>query len=135
MSICLDSVFNDSRCTTGVYCIWAGNGTVRFKYEKYKNKPVIFDLNTNSQFRSDTIVDGYKFTLVGLSPYPAIGHQIIQKNNMEIGAAKSRYIYKIRLREGIIVTKYGYGSASIKKMTTLASGSKESFSIKSDLPH
>jgi hypothetical protein len=80
MSICLDSVFNDSRCPTGVVCIWAGNATVRFKYEKYKNKPVIFDLNTNSQFRSDTIVDGYKFTLIGLSPYPEIEHQIIQKD-------------------------------------------------------
>jgi len=79
MSICLDSVFNDSRCPTGVVCIWAGNAVVRFKYEKYKNKPVIFDLNTNSQFRSDTIVDGYKFTLIGLSPYPEIEHQIIQK--------------------------------------------------------
>ena len=80
VSVCLDSVFNDSRCPTGAYCIWAGNSTVRFKYEKYKNKPVIFDLNTNSQYRSDTIVDGYKFTLVGLSPYQAIGHQIIQKD-------------------------------------------------------
>jgi hypothetical protein len=80
ISICLDSVFNDSRCPTGVYCIWEGNAAVRFKYGKSGNKLVIFDLNTNNQFRSDTIVDGYKFTLIGLSPYPAIGHPIIQKD-------------------------------------------------------
>lgn len=80
ISFCLDSVFNDSRCPTGVYCVWAGNATARFRYEKDGNSPVIFDLNTNNQFRSDTIVDGYKVTLIGLTPYPAIGHQIIQKD-------------------------------------------------------
>jgi hypothetical protein len=80
MSVCFDSVLNDSRCPTGVYCIWAGNAVVRFKYEKYNDKHIVFCLNTNSQFTSDTIVDGYKFTLIGLSPYPALEHQIIQKD-------------------------------------------------------
>jgi hypothetical protein len=80
MSICLDSVFNDSRCPIGVVCIWEGNATVRLKYEKYNGKPVLFDLNTNNQFATDSLVDGYKFTLIGLSPYPEIGQQIIQKD-------------------------------------------------------
>lgn len=80
MSVCIDSVFNDSRCPIGVYCIWEGNAVVRFRYEKSNDKPLLFDLNTNSQFASDTIIDGYKFTLISLSPYPAVGHQIVQKD-------------------------------------------------------
>lgn len=70
MYICLDSVLNDSRCPSGVYCFWEGNATARFKYQKYNSKPVIFDLNTHKAFTSDTIIDQYKFTLLGLTPYP-----------------------------------------------------------------
>lgn len=75
--ICLDSVLNDSRCPSGVYCFWEGNATARFKYQKYNSKPVIFDLNTYKGFRGDTIIDLYKFTLLGLTPYPN-SHQIIK---------------------------------------------------------
>jgi len=80
MYICLDSVLNDSRCPTGAYCIWEGNAEVRFKFEKDNDKPILFDLNTNRQFTTDTIVDGYKFTLIGLIPHPTIEHRIVQKD-------------------------------------------------------
>ena len=80
MYICLDSVLNDSRCPIGVYCFWEGNATVRLKYQKYDSKPVIFDLNTHKEFSSDTIIDRYKFTLLGLTPYP-IAHQIIAQRD------------------------------------------------------
>jgi len=70
MYICLDSVLNDSRCPIGVYCFWEGNATVRFKFQKYNSKPVIFDLNTHKGFTNNIIIDGYKFTLLGLIPYP-----------------------------------------------------------------
>ena len=80
MYICLDSVLNDSRCPSGVYCFWEGNATVRFEYQKYNSKPVIFDLNTHKVFTSDTIIDIYKFTLLGLNPYP-IAHQIIAQKD------------------------------------------------------
>jgi hypothetical protein len=53
---------------------------VRFEYERYNGLPVVFNLNTNSQFRSDTIIEGYKFSLTGLSPYPALGNQIKQND-------------------------------------------------------
>ena len=78
--ICLDSVKSDSRCPTGVYCFWEGNAEVRFKFEKLNEKPILFNLNTHSEFSADTIIDGYKFTLVGLSPYPSVEHQIAQKD-------------------------------------------------------
>lgn len=80
MYICLDSVLNDSRCPIGVYCFWEGNAIVRLKYQKYNSKPVIFDLNTHKEFSSDTIIDRYKFTLLGLTPYP-VAHQIIAQKD------------------------------------------------------
>lgn len=80
MYICLDSVLNDSRCPTGAECFWEGNAEVRFKFEKYNNKRILFNLNTHRGFTCDTIVDGYRFTLTGLRPYPAMEHQIMQKD-------------------------------------------------------
>jgi len=77
MYLCFDSVLNDSRCPSGVYCFWEGNATARFKYQKYNSKPVIFDLNTHKGFTNDTIIDIYKFTLLGLTPYPIV-HQKIE---------------------------------------------------------
>jgi len=80
MYICLDSVLNDSRCPIGAYCIWEGNAEVRFKFEKFNEKPILFNLNTHRGFTTDTIVDGYKFSLIGLSPHPTMGHRIEQKD-------------------------------------------------------
>ena len=70
--ICFESVQGDSRCPTGAYCFWAGNAEVRFRLEKNNSKSVIFDLNTHKGFTNDTIIDNYKFTLLNLSPYPAL---------------------------------------------------------------
>jgi len=53
---------------------------VRFKFEKYPNGPVLFNLNTHKGFRNDTVLYNYKFTLVGLSPYPKQGSRINQKD-------------------------------------------------------
>jgi hypothetical protein len=78
--ICLDSVLNDSRCPTGVYCFWEGNAEVRLKLEELNEKPIYFSLNTYRGFRTDTIVAGYKISLVGLSPYPSFEHRIPQND-------------------------------------------------------
>jgi hypothetical protein len=78
--ICLDSVLNDSRCPTGVYCFWEGNAEVRLKFEKLNEKPILFNLNTHRGFTADTIIDGYKFTLIGLNPYPSVEHRIAQED-------------------------------------------------------
>lgn len=71
--VCLDSVLNDSRCPTGVLCIWEGNAEVKLRFENLNENPIYFNLNTNSRFTTETIIDNYKFTLVGLNPYPIIG--------------------------------------------------------------
>ena len=79
MHICLDSVTNESRCPFGAECFWAGYAEVRFEFEKDNSGPVFFNLATLGAFKNDTIIDGYKFTLIDLSPWPKVGHQILQK--------------------------------------------------------
>jgi hypothetical protein len=80
MYICFDTVLNDSRCPIGVYCFWEGNATIRFKYQKFDSKPAMFDLNTHKGFTTDIIIDGYRFTLLGLTPYPIANQKTEQKD-------------------------------------------------------
>ena len=76
--ICLESVINDSRCPDGAQCIWAGDAKVKFKYVRLNEDPVFFNLNTNVSFTNDSIIDGYKFTLLNLYPYPSLKHHADQ---------------------------------------------------------
>jgi hypothetical protein len=78
--ICFDEVVSDSRCPSGAQCVWAGAARVRLKYEKPNEKSVIFDLNTIQGGRSDTIIDGFKFSLLNVLPYPSLGYAIEQKD-------------------------------------------------------
>jgi len=80
LNLCFESVLNDSRCPTGVLCFWEGNAQARFKFEKYNEMAVLFNLNTHKGFITDTIVYGYKITLLGLKPYPVIDHKIDQSD-------------------------------------------------------
>lgn len=70
--ICFDSVLTDSRCPQGVVCVWAGNAAARFKFDKLNNNPFFIDLYTHT----GTIINGYDFTFLELSPYPKLGIQI-----------------------------------------------------------
>jgi hypothetical protein len=77
--VCLDTVLNDSRCPTGVQCFWEGNATVRFRFSKINDKPVLFELNTHKGYTWSTIISGYRFTLTELKPYPVRNNRIEQK--------------------------------------------------------
>ncbi len=58
----------------GAYCFWEGNASVRFRLGKDNDKPVFFDLNTHRGFTSDTVISGYKFSLVGLDSLSSADH-------------------------------------------------------------
>jgi hypothetical protein len=78
INIYLDSVLYDTRCPLGFLCVWEGNAKVRFKFiSNHIANDVI--LNTYSQFKTDTIVDGYKISLTDLKPYPRSGVKTEQK--------------------------------------------------------
>jgi hypothetical protein len=76
--ICFESVSDDSRCPDGAQCVWAGDAKAKFKYVRLNEDPVFFSLNTNVSFTNDSIIDGYKFTLLNLYPYPSLKHHTDQ---------------------------------------------------------
>lgn len=78
VSIYLDSVLYDSRCPLGFLCLWEGNAKVRFKFISNHNESDLI-LNTYYQFQTDTVISGYKISLISLAPYPRSGVKIEQK--------------------------------------------------------
>jgi hypothetical protein len=77
--ICLDSILNDSRCPSGVVCVWEGDAEVGFIIEK-ANEIKHFRLHTQGNFQRDTTINGLKISLQSLIPYPADGSEIDQKD-------------------------------------------------------
>jgi hypothetical protein len=67
--LCVESIFSDSRCPAGAYCIWAGDAAVKFSFSGCSAGDIEFTLHTTLLPR-DTTVCGYKFTLKNLLPYP-----------------------------------------------------------------
>jgi hypothetical protein len=58
------AVPEDSRCPSGVQCIWAGNARVSLKLDATQ-----FDLNTTVE-PHEAVVQGYRFQLVQVSTRP-----------------------------------------------------------------
>ncbi len=57
---------NDSRCPTGVVCIWMGVATVRFEVKEKQTSELVLD---TFQHRSDTL-NNHIFRLIDVLPYP-----------------------------------------------------------------
>ncbi len=62
----------DSRCPEGVQCFWAGNASVEFHLTT-KKAEYYFSLNTfnGKDFTNDTIIEGLKYHLLDVLPYPS----------------------------------------------------------------
>jgi hypothetical protein len=69
LKISFSQVGEDSRCPTGVKCIWAGNGKVVLKVSRGDAKAVEVELNTNVEPKQYRFQD-YDIKLSGLNPYP-----------------------------------------------------------------
>ncbi|HSB10707.1 MAG TPA: hypothetical protein VLM38_14560 [Blastocatellia bacterium] len=63
------SVREDSRCPTGVACVWAGNAKIGIEVAKKKTKQLVATLNTSLEPRQIEY-KGFKIKLVALTPYP-----------------------------------------------------------------
>jgi hypothetical protein len=63
------AVTEDSRCPTGVDCIWAGNAKVKVQIIGSVRSQV-FEFNTNLGPKGD-IFDGWAITIDNLTPHPA----------------------------------------------------------------
>ncbi len=69
------SVTEDSRCATGVQCIWAGRGTILIDILNNENSIGAFSLSTEGGL-SNTTFDEYTLKLTTLNPYPIINQTI-----------------------------------------------------------
>jgi hypothetical protein len=70
-------VTEDSRCPTGVDCIWAGNAKIKVKIVG-SHSSQIFEFNTNMGPKGD-IFDGWAITIDKLTPYPQANKEIDKK--------------------------------------------------------
>lgn len=60
----------DSRCPTGVQCIWAGNAKIKVSVKRGAGAAKVFEMDTNGE--NNTVSHGgYKITLKDLTPHPA----------------------------------------------------------------
>ena len=60
----------DSRCPTGVQCIWAGNGKIKVSVKRGTSAAKLFEMDTNGPNNTISYA-GYKITLNDLTPHPA----------------------------------------------------------------
>ena len=71
---------NDSRCPNGVMCFWEGNASVEFnlttKSEKYN---FTLDTHYHPMFVNDTVIEGVKYQLINVLPYPDINKEQVIK--------------------------------------------------------
>jgi hypothetical protein len=69
LSVSFEGVPEDSRCPTGVQCVWAGNAVVQVVLSK-DGKAAGFELNTNLEPKTANYLE-YTIELVSLAPYPS----------------------------------------------------------------
>lgn len=97
LSITFKSVSSDSRCPTGVQCVWGGNAAIEIEVSKGKTAPLVATLNTSLEPKG---IDyrGFKVRLVALNPYPKVNQPndpkhyeaslIVMKTSMSASGAR-----------------------------------------------
>lgn len=75
LTLTFDRVAADSRCPTGVQCVWAGNGAVVLTVAPSSASKNSVTLNTMLPPHAATAAP-YQISLVGLAPYPKQGSTI-----------------------------------------------------------
>ena len=67
--LAFDSLIHDSRCPTGVTCLWEGNAEVAFALSQ-DGRQHAFALNTHPTYTTDTTLADLTVALLDLMPYP-----------------------------------------------------------------
>lgn len=72
ITVCFDSLLTDSRCPSEVQCFWQGYAACLFDWRSATGRhPLrLSTLALPGILPKDTILDGYRITLVDLIPYP-----------------------------------------------------------------
>lgn len=88
LTVTMDAVPEDSRCPTGLQCLWAGNARVSVTLARTGQAAQSFDLNTTLDPKTATYLD-YQIELVALDPYPT-------SRGGPIGQSKYRATFVVR---------------------------------------
>ena len=72
LRLSFDSIL-DSRCPIGAACIWEGNAQVKLQVLQSGKSTSTFWLNTHISYLTDTLVNGIRYELIDLLPYPEVG--------------------------------------------------------------
>lgn len=76
ISIKFDSVITDSRCASGVTCVWAGEAKCKMlAMQNGKSQEVILTQNGSSETNIQSMIGAYQVSFQ-LNPYPKAGSQI-----------------------------------------------------------
>ena len=70
LTVVFETVVEDSRCPTGVSCVWAGDAAVRIRIEAPATASVTRELHTNAGFEREMAHGGVRVRLVSLTPEP-----------------------------------------------------------------
>ena len=76
LGITFEGVSDDSRCPTGVQCMWAGDAAATFTLEKPPAAAQHRTLHTNGRYERQTEINGLVVRLEDIKPYPKEGATI-----------------------------------------------------------
>lgn len=83
--ICYDSLIEDSRCPKNAVCVWQGVARVKLSatISGEQHSFHLSTVNMQPDYRTDTVLSGYKFQLINVHPYPGDG-QLTKKVELNI---------------------------------------------------
>jgi hypothetical protein len=70
LKVKFDSLAEDSRCPTGVNCVWEGDAKILVGVSQGSPEATSLELHTNGKFAKSGKYQQYVITLVALDPYP-----------------------------------------------------------------
>ena len=76
LQVTFEAVIEDSRCPSGVSCVWAGDAVVSIAAVDSTGRTTRLELHTNTSFDTAAPVDDLSVHLVGLAPTPSADSQI-----------------------------------------------------------
>jgi hypothetical protein len=75
LQVTFEAVLEDSRCPSGVSCVWAGDAVVSIAAVDSTGRTTRLELHTNTSFDAAAPVDDLSVHLVGLAPTPSAQSQ------------------------------------------------------------
>jgi hypothetical protein len=80
LSVKFDAVLEDSRCPTGVNCVWEGDAKILIGAREATSEALKLELHTNGRFNQAGAYRQYVIRLVALDPHPKADVENEQKD-------------------------------------------------------